>query len=278
MTQKAAHGRPEQEAHAYRGPQQAKATRALAWRADVGNVGLRRTDIAGRGASHDARDVQHDEAGRRPKQQVADDLAGYADEQHGSSAVAVRERAQDRNREKLGHRKQGEQQAHVEGARAERTGIERPDGKDQADAQQVEEHREEDERHGARQPQTRRYGGTCRLLAHLISEPTGRYLELVESGAGRGVRPAPFGQPDEALPLADVPEAHRQTVPSASTPCYRESNVPHSSQHRQVCAVCSQLGSNREQCVCARDQQPRADGGPRWLTVWPLWRWPVSGA
>ena len=90
LTQKPAQGRPEQEAHTDRGAQQAKAVGALAWSADVGDVRLRRADVARRSPGHEACDVQHGQAAGSAKQEVADHFAGDADEQYRPPPVPIR--------------------------------------------------------------------------------------------------------------------------------------------------------------------------------------------
>src|ERR1051326_1022694 len=93
--------RPQDEAPAEVGTDEAQALRALLGRGGVGDIRLRGADVRAAGAGDHARGEEHEKAAREAEEEVADAAGGEADEEDGTAADAVGHPPPDRREEEL---------------------------------------------------------------------------------------------------------------------------------------------------------------------------------
>ena len=105
---------------------------------------------------------------RHGEHDEADDRSGEAEDQHRPPAVAIREIAEGRRRNELREREDREQQPDGERRCAERLRVERQERDDDAEADEVDENREEDNKQ-----RTRHYGVPFPALGPLLSRTGG---------------------------------------------------------------------------------------------------------
>ena len=117
---------------------------------DVGDIGLRRGNVAGAGAGKSARRKQHPERGRRAHPQIGQRRRRHADDQYRPPPDAVAEPAPQRRRHELHQRKDREQQRHLlrRGGKPQR--IERQKRDNEAEPDEIDEDDEEQGRHVCR--------------------------------------------------------------------------------------------------------------------------------
>src|SRR5207248_10313025 len=111
-TQQAANGRAEDEAESEGRADHSHALRAILLRRHVGDVGLRRRDVAARDAVNDSTDEEHPDGRRKSEYEESEARPKKREEEYGTPPVPVRQ-ASEYGREDELHRRVGhEQQSH----------------------------------------------------------------------------------------------------------------------------------------------------------------------
>ena len=131
---------------AERGAEHAEGLRAVLLGRDVGDVGARGRDVAARQAVDDARREQHREAVRQRQHHEADDRADEAEDQHGPPAPAVRPaRRAPATATSCASENDAKSRPIVSGDAPNVSRVERQQRDDDAEADQVDEDRQEDD-------------------------------------------------------------------------------------------------------------------------------------
>ena len=119
--------------------------RTLARLGHVGDVGAGDGDVSTRQAVDDARREQHGEALRHRQHHEADDGADEAENEHGAPAEPVGQHPEHRRGNELCEGERGEEKADDDRRGAEGLRVERQQRDDDAEADEIDEDREEDD-------------------------------------------------------------------------------------------------------------------------------------
>ena len=136
--------RPEDEAHAEGGADEAHPLGAVLFSRRVGDVRLRRSDVRAAGAGDHARDEQQREAVRDAEEKVAGAARGETDEQHRAAADPIGEPPPHRREEELHDRVDADDRADRHAAGAVLARIERQERDHHPEADQIDEDRDEE--------------------------------------------------------------------------------------------------------------------------------------
>ncbi len=143
----AAQHRPDDEAEAERRADHAHSPGALFGRRHVGDIGLRRGDVAGAGAGKGARGKQHPQPGGEGEPEIGQRRRRHARHQYRAPADTVAEPSPERRRHHRHQRIDGEQQRHLQRRGGEPLRVKRQQRDDQPEPDQVDENDEEEDWH-----------------------------------------------------------------------------------------------------------------------------------
>ena len=139
--------RAEGEAQAEGRADHAHALGAVLLGGDVGDIGLRRRDIAGPGPRQQPRREQHPERIGETEPEIREHRAGQADQQHRPAADPVREPAPDRRSEELREGIARHHRRHLEWRGREFQRVVRQQRDHDPEADQIDEDDEEEDSH-----------------------------------------------------------------------------------------------------------------------------------
>jgi len=153
FAQYAAERRPEDESQAKGSPDQPEILRALLRRRDIGDIGIGGAETRAHDPGNDPRDEQPEQCRRKSHQHIGDGIAAERAEQYRSSAETVGQVSDNRSEDKL-HRGIGKgQPAGIDRSPRQGTAGDigdqlRQHGHDDAKAQHVDQHDQENEDQG----------------------------------------------------------------------------------------------------------------------------------
>ena len=175
--EQAADGRTDDEADTERRPHETEILRAPRRRGDVRDVGVRRREGCARHARHHAPDEQPRDHGRKSHDQVVATEREQREQQHRPAPEAIAQVAEHRGAEELQQRVHERQPAAVNGGPVHAHSGElhdepRQDRQDDAKADRVDQHGDEDEREGATAGFAQAHEGLSARTRYLIRSAT----------------------------------------------------------------------------------------------------------